>query len=74
MHIKQLAVKFNPSYNTSPVMVNPVWNDAGYPLLASTTPTAARSELNFTSDCDNFPLTQLIKILNKSLCNSGNIT
>jgi len=57
-----------------PVMVNPVWNDAGYPLLASTTPTAACSELNSTSDCVKFPFTHFMKILNKSLFNSGNIT
>lgn len=55
-------------------MVNPVWNDAGYPLLASTTPTAACSELNSTSDCVKFPFTHFMKILNKSLFNSGNIT
>jgi len=57
-----------------PVMVNPVWNDSGYPRLASTTPTAACSELNTTSDCDNFPFTHFMKMLNKSLFNSGSIT
>jgi len=57
-----------------PVIVNPVWNDAGYPWLASTTPTAEWSELNTTSDCDNSPFTHFMKMLNKSLFNRGSIT
>ena len=56
------------------MIVNPVWNEAGYPLLASTTPTAARSQQNSTSDCDSSPFTHFMQISNKSLFNNGNIT